>query len=332
MKIDFVICWVDGNDPAWQTQRNRYSWQPLDESRYRDWDILKYWFRAVEAYAPWVNKIHFVTCGQHPRWLNWDHPKLHRVDHRDFIPEAYLPTFNSMAIELNLHRIEGLSEQFVYFNDDLFLNRPVTADDFFRDGLPMDTAVLTQLIPLAPGDPHVHAIGNNVAILNRHFNKKAVVRRHWRKWYTPLYGKQLLKNLLNAPGTKFSCFTLPHTASSMLRSTYEKVWALEPQALDTACREKFRASNGLNQYLMSQYNLCAGSFHPRSPKFSAYYQIGRDSQAMYQDLKQGDHKLLCLNDNADLTDFEKEKAALIRVLQEKFPDPCSFEVQPCDGK
>lgn len=327
MNIDFVICWVDGNDPQWQTLRNRYAAAPeaIDESRYRDWEILKYWFRAVEAYAPWVNRIHFVTCGQHPHWLKSDHPKLHLVDHMDFIPEDYLPTFNSMAIELNLHRISGLSEQFVYFNDDILLNKPVTPEDFFRKGLPMDTAVLTQLIPLTPGDPHIHAIGNNVAILNKHFSKRAVLKQNFSKWYTPVYGMGLIKNILNAPGSKFSCFTLPHTASSMLKSTYETLWQLEPEYLDDACREKFRASNGLNQYLMSQYNLCSGKFHPRSPKVSAYYQIGPDSEAMHRDILEGRHKLLCLNDHENLPDYEAEKAALIQTYQKKFPKPSSFE-------
>ena len=66
-KIDFVVLWVDGNDPTWQEQFNRYA--PKDKQiaidasaeRYRDWDCLRYWFRGVEQFAPWVNKVHFVT-------------------------------------------------------------------------------------------------------------------------------------------------------------------------------------------------------------------------------------------------------------------------------
>lgn len=77
--IDFVILWVDDQDPIWIEDKNKYKGQQgnhtNNEVRYRDWQNLKYWFRAVEKYAPWVRKIHFVTCGQKPEWLNINHPK-----------------------------------------------------------------------------------------------------------------------------------------------------------------------------------------------------------------------------------------------------------------
>ena len=126
--IDFVMIWVDGNDPEWQKEKAKYDERVVttanSEVRYRDWDNLQYWFRAVEKFAPWVNKIHFVTWGHLPPWLDTSNPKLHVVNHKDFIPEEYLPTFSSHTIELNLHRIEGLAERFVYFNDDTFLMAP----------------------------------------------------------------------------------------------------------------------------------------------------------------------------------------------------------------
>ena len=124
MKIDFVIMWVDPNDPKWQKEKAKYCPdQDTDgsERRYRDWDNLKYWFRAVEQNAPWVNKIYFVTEGHIPKWLNLKHPKLKIVKHADFIPKKYLPTFSANPIEMNLFRIKGLSEHFVFFNDDFFL-------------------------------------------------------------------------------------------------------------------------------------------------------------------------------------------------------------------
>lgn len=118
-EIDFVVLWVDGNDPAWQQEKRQYAGLPAEDDlnqgalRFRDWDNMKYWFRAVEKYAPWVRKIHFVTWGHLPAFLNVNAPKLHIVNHREFIPEEYLPLFNSCAIEINIHRIPGLAEQFV---------------------------------------------------------------------------------------------------------------------------------------------------------------------------------------------------------------------------
>ena len=111
-KIDFVISWVDGNDKEWQKEREKYIVENNNDNsdvRYRNWDNLKYWFRGVEKFAPFVNKIYFITYGHLPEWLNVNNPKLVIVNHKDYIPEKYLPTFNSHTIELNLHRIKGLS-------------------------------------------------------------------------------------------------------------------------------------------------------------------------------------------------------------------------------
>ena len=95
-KIDFLITWVDGADPIWHKEKletlkkqGKVAEEMIDNStsRYRDWDILKYWFRGVEKFAPWVNQIHFVTYGHVPDWLNEKHSKLHIVKHEDFIPQ-----------------------------------------------------------------------------------------------------------------------------------------------------------------------------------------------------------------------------------------------------
>lgn len=327
MVIDFVVAWVDGGDPAWRKLRGAYlgSEESVDESRYREWDILPYWFRAVERFAPWVNKIYFVTCGQCPPWLNRNHPKLQLVDHKDFIPAEYLPTFNSMTIELNLHRIPGLSEHFVYFNDDMHLNSPVTPEDFFVDGLPCETAVMSTLNPVSVCDAHVHTICNVMGIINSRFSKKAVLKKAPGKWYNLKYGKGLMKNLLNTPGSHFSCFTLPHVCSSMRKSIFEEVWELEYERLHQACKEKFRASNGINQYIMSFFNLCKGEFYPRSSDFGRCYAIGNQSRAMLDDIRHHRHKVICINDNADVADFEGEKAALLEALQQVFPNRSAFE-------
>ena len=135
--IDFVILWVDDSDPEWRELRKRYA--PKDhflvddgEARYRDWETLRYWFRGVEKFAPWVNKIYFVTCGHVPSWLNTDAEKLVHVRHSDYIPADYLPTFSSHPIELFVNRIPELSEHFVYFNDDMFILRSIPKELFYR--------------------------------------------------------------------------------------------------------------------------------------------------------------------------------------------------------
>ena len=149
-QIDFVIIWVDGGDPEWRKKKAKYEINKKGDDRdirYRDWGILKYWFRCVEKNAPWVNKIYFVSDSQKPEWLNEKHPKIKIIDHKDFIPKEYLPTFSSHTIELNIHRIPGLSENFVYFNDDMFIVNKVKPNTFFKHGKPVEMANLNPIMP-----------------------------------------------------------------------------------------------------------------------------------------------------------------------------------------
>ena len=140
-KIDFVITWVDGSDKKWLEEKRKYDNSiDVDDSinRYRDWDNLKYWFRGVEKFAPWVNKIYFITYGHLPKFLNTSHEKLVIVNHEDFIDKKNLPLFNSNAIEFNLKNINDLSENFVLFSDDVFILDKVKTTDFFKNDLPCD--------------------------------------------------------------------------------------------------------------------------------------------------------------------------------------------------
>ena len=80
-KIDFIIAWVDGSDYEWQIDKEKCTGikSNADTCRYRDWDLLKFWFRGVEKFAPWVNRVHFVTYGHVPSWLNIKYDKLNII-------------------------------------------------------------------------------------------------------------------------------------------------------------------------------------------------------------------------------------------------------------
>lgn len=327
MQIDFVIPWVDGSDPQWIARRSQYAANPedWDESRFRDWGILPYWFRAVEQYAPWVHRIYFITWGHIPPWLNREHPKLRIVRHSDYIPEKYLPTFSSHTIELNLHRIEDLSEHFVYFNDDMFLNRKVTPEDFFYRELPRDCAILEAPLPLEDKDAFIHAQNNVITYLNSRFRKNAVLKRNPRLWFHPQYGKYNLKNLIHSPGKAFTGIKSFHLPSSMLKSTYEALWKQESELLDTTCSHKFRDIRDVNQYIMTFYNLCSGHFHPRSPNIGKCYGIERDNDALHRDILQGTHKAICINDHPGIANFAEEKEKLIAVFQHRYPNKSTYE-------
>ena len=85
-EIDIVIPWVDGGDPEWQAQHAQYRADRNSDNssaRYRDWETLRYWFRGIDKFAPWVRKVHFLTWGHLPKWLDVNHPKLNIVNHKD---------------------------------------------------------------------------------------------------------------------------------------------------------------------------------------------------------------------------------------------------------
>jgi hypothetical protein len=139
--IDVVFTWVDGDDSDWNERRRIRSEQlghHLDkeansQTRYKNRDELRYSLRSLYYFAPWVRNVFLVTDNQIPSWYDVDSGMLKIISHRDLFPDARsLPTFNSHAIESVLHRIPGLSEHFVYMNDDVFFSSVIHAEAFFE--------------------------------------------------------------------------------------------------------------------------------------------------------------------------------------------------------
>ncbi len=329
-KIDFVIPWVDGNDPEWQKEKSQYDPSGMPQSdtpvRYRDWDNLQYWFRGVEKFAPWVNRIHFITWGHLPPWLDTSDPRLNIVDHKDYIPEKYLPTFSSHTIELNMHRIEGLSEHFVYFNDDTFILRPVKPEDFFKGGLPCVTFGLNCIY--FGKDSAGHFNGSNMEVINTEFpNSKAIRKRDFKKWFSLKNGFRInVKTAMLSNWDWFPGFHYDHLPSSFLKSTFEEVWEKYPEVLDSTCRDKFRTQTNVNQWLMKYWQMCKGQYETRSPKFGEVYHVKEDNFRTICDVITSQRmSLICINDNSRTTDFEGKKAVINSCFEKILPERSVFE-------
>jgi hypothetical protein len=141
--VDVVYTWVDGSDSKWLEKKKRTlgkygdlhaSEEVSGAGRFRNNDELKYSIRSVMKFAPWIRKVFIVTDDQVPDWLDTSNRRVEIVDHTGiFDNENHLPSFNSHAIGLRLHHIEGLSDSFLYFNDDVFLGRPTSVSDFFHE-------------------------------------------------------------------------------------------------------------------------------------------------------------------------------------------------------
>lgn len=330
-KIDFVITWVDGNDPEWLAEKEQYSPSKSNNSassnRFRDWDLMRYWFRGVEKYAPWVNQVYFVTWGHYPEWLNLEHPKLKLVKHSDFIPDQYRPTFNTNTIELNVHRIESLEEQFVMFNDDIFLLRETKPEDFFRNGEPCGAVLMDSIVSTDVKDVFPHMMLNNAALINYYFDKKEVLKRCRKQFFSLKYSpKELIRNLLMIPNVYFSGFRGRHVTQTHYKSTFSKIWEKEPKLLDSVCNNRFRTVQDITSWLMSTWNACEGHLIPTSHKWGAHYELGVDDEAIYRAIREQTCTCVCLNDSSSGIDFEVTRQKLQQAFEAVLPEKCSYEL------
>ena len=189
--VDIIYTWVNGNDQEWLLKKNNLlkkydDFHNTDEvsgkHRFFDRNELKYSLRSVGKFCPWVRNIYLVTDNQVPDWINLDNKQLKLIDHKDiFLDDVHLPTFNSNAIEMNLHHIKDLSTNFISFNDDCFIGRPTEKKDFFHasekpkifTGKLKQKSDPSRLINpefLKKNNPHQYAILNSRRLIYEKFN------------------------------------------------------------------------------------------------------------------------------------------------------------------
>ncbi|MBR7044831.1 MAG: Stealth CR1 domain-containing protein [Lachnospiraceae bacterium] len=327
--IDFVVTWVDGQDPAWLEEKRKYDpRKPHNDSsdnRYRDWGLLPYWFRGVEKFAPWVNHIYFVTCGHVPDWLNTGHPKLTHVSHSDYIPEEYLPTFNSNVIELFMNRIPGLSENFVLFNDDMFLTGPAGPDLFFRNDYPCDAALLDLVVNCPPDDVFPHILLNNAGIINKHFSKTEVLKKHPGLFLNGKYGSENIRTLLLMPFKYHSGFRDLHLPSSHRKRIFEEVWREEEEVLLATASHRFRDRNDVSHWLMKEWQICKGQIIPKSHRWGMHFELGEDNRQICQAIRRQAYPVICINDSDVTVPFEETRKELLSAFSQILPDRSHYE-------
>ena len=335
--IDFVVTWVDSSDPVWRKKKQKYAEMTSDkdysednkEGRYRNWDTMVYWFRAVEKYASWVHRVYFVTCGQKPEWLNLKSEKLRFITHEDFIPKEYLPTFSSTPIELNLWRIPELSEHFVYFNDDVFLNRPVKPSDFFHNGLPKECAIAMPMkVTLNFGLDWRHTLLNDYAVINESFDIRKCIKKAPDKWFPYMINTKAKYNKrLYSDGYLIGMF-YPHVTRAFLKHTFEDLWGKQHELMDKTSRSRFRATSNVTIQLVTLWMLFSGDFYPA--KNIGYFSnlTSKSINGIVNKMLSSDYKVLCINDGdpTKAAEYEYIKAKLLEAFNKKFPEKSSFEL------
>ena len=328
-KIDFVVIWVDMNDPKWQSEFARCKGiEKTDKyntgmERFRDYGFLKYWFRGIEKYSPWVNKIHFVTCGQQPDWLDISHPKIHLVDHNEIIPSEFLPTFNSGVIERYILKSSGLSERFVYFNDDFYIIRPTSPERFFRKKLPCDIAVF-QYNP--SWSPYYVMLKNNIRIINSKFRKKEILKRDHNKWFTPEYGSKGRMNYWLQFYNKFITLRVHHNAQPYLKSTFERVWEYAGKELTETSGNRFRDKSDYTHELFRTWQICEGNFIPYNTyKDTKMFPLMVKPKQAVKAIRNQEYSLVCLNDNKRIRNYDKLMEEIKEAFESILPEKSSFE-------
>lgn len=337
MDIDVVIPWVDPTDKEWQASKNKFledlNNDKVDnsENRFRDWDNFKYVFRGIDKFMPWVHKIYLITCGQVPDWMNKEaDDRLVIVNHSDYIPKEYLPTFSSHPIELNLHRIKELSEHFIYLNDDYFVINETSPEDFFVDGLPCDYALED---PITPDHKDIfnNILINNMVLLNSHYDRRTVLKEQKKKFYSMCDKKAFVTNMCFRPLKRNHFFGLhySHLASNILKSTIEKVWTENREILEATSSHKFRNADDVNQFIFKNEQYVTGKFHP--------YNINRFGRAIQLDdtiegavenvcrtITDSDYKMICIND-CNIEDFDNTRTKINAALEKILPNPSVWE-------
>jgi hypothetical protein len=330
MDIDFVVTWVDMDDPKWQKDFASYSGKinnkknEVSEARFRDYGFLKYWFRGVEKFAPWVRKIHFVTCGQKPEWLDTDHPKLQLVNHADYIPEQFVPCFNSCVLEIYMHKIPGLSEHFVYFNDDFFIVNSITPERFFTDGLPNDIAAFRTNFGWSLWNK---TLRNNTMLINKYFDKKEILKRDHDKWFNPIYGTRNRLTYCLEPCSKFITLRTPHNAQPYLKETFEDVWKFAGEELTEMSAHRFRNEKDYTPELLRTWQICKSNFTPyntynNTKMFPLMIKAGKAVKA----IREQSYSLVCLNDSVYIRNYRQTMENIRSAFDSILPDKSGFEI------
>ena len=291
--MDIVITYVDGLDPVWQKSYEQFTNTPILEKRFRDWGTLRYLFRGIEKNMPFIRKVHLVVSGesQVPMWVNRD--EVNVVLHSDIIPAEHLPTFCSNTIELHMHRIADLDEEFLYFNDDIFPLMPCKPTDFFVDG-------------------------KGIIGMSRHFLAMDMFKRICRN------SDRAARKALGMRPTWY--FLRPqHICAPMLRSESKEVYAiLEKEILGSLTA--LRSEHNITQYLFTDYLYLKGRIIARrQPR--RHFSVGIASpEKIAQCITNPDRRLMCIND-VKLSEerYEKMRSEIHTAFNKVFPTPSRFE-------
>jgi hypothetical protein len=292
--MDAVITYVNGLDPLWQEAYRSRLGEEMNGKHFRDWGTLKFLLRGIEVHMPFIRNVFLVVSGesQVPEWA--DRANLKVVFHSDIIPSRFLPVFNSTAIEMFLHRISGLDEEFIYLNDDFFPVRDCWPEYFFRDG-------------------------KAAASFHRHLLASGMYKSHCRN------ADRLARK---AAGLAPSLLYLrpQHTCGAMLRSVCEELHAREGDTIEASV-SPVRSMDNYNYYLFMDYAFHTGRTFARKVSNRHFSTAVASAKKVGAFISAPDADFACINDvNMSEDRFRVFRDSLLEAFAAAFPAKSRFEL------
>jgi len=292
--IDLVIPMVFPQDPEWQREYLKHKGgDAAGHVRYRSWGTEELQIRCVMKFMPWLRRIHILLAqeSQVQEWMTAlsrynGITELRIVFHKDIIPKEYLPCFASPCFEMFLHRIPGLSEQFIYANDDMFPLSPLEPEDFFRDGLPCQH-ITDRAYPPAP----------NL------FQRKCM----WQQ------------NMIAKPFGRHFTKTYPdtgHIFSAILKSSCEEVWRRHGEEITRNLSPLARTDHSANNWIYLLYQQYSGRYIDHRPT-RHYTDQDTSTEKLAEIIRDPDAGIVCINDNEALRDWKQRAAVVRREIEAK---------------
>ncbi|MFF4649297.1 stealth family protein [Streptomyces sp. NPDC001380] len=312
--VDVVYTWVDGSDPEWLRRRaeasgETYHRESASHSRFVSRDELRYSLRSLHMNAPWVRTVHLVTDDQVPEWLDTSAPGIRVVSHKEiFSDPSVLPTFNSHAIESQLHHIEGLAEHFVYFNDDMFVGRPVGPQLFFM------TNGTARYFPARGRVPQ-----GEVSVLDTPVD---AATKNNRRLLLERFGRSVTQ-------------VMEHVPYAMRRSVLDDLEREHPEVFRETASHRFRSLRDHNvpSNLVHYYGYFTGRAVASSMRLGYVALAAKDLPGrLARLLQRRDCDTFCINDTfAEDEDVAEQDELLASFLEAYFPVPSPFEKSPAGG-
>ena len=292
--MDAVITYVNGLDPVWLESYRSRAGESVNAKHFRDWGTLRYLLRGIETHLPFIRNVYLVVSGesQVPEWADRDNLRI--VLHRDIIPERFLPVFNSASIEIFLHRIPGLDEEFIYFNDDIFPLRDSMPEDFFREG-------------------------KAAAHFQRHLLASGMYKHHSRN------GDRLARE---AAGLRPSAlFRRPqHACTALLRTVWEEVWSLEKERIEGSV-SPVRSEDNINFSLFADYAFYTGRTFPHRVSNRHFSTAVASPDKVCAFIASPTAAFACINDvNMPEDKYLQFRDRLLEAFAKAFPEKSRFEL------